>query len=79
MFMLFKIFQISSVKFSNQKFGPPLPLLVELPYLPYYMSILATNLAIRNCVNTKSNFTYVTFYFSGKFLLTENRKIKVDF
>ena len=29
--------QISTAKFSNQKAGPPVPLPLEFPYLPYYM------------------------------------------
>ena len=34
LFILMTIFQISAVRFSKQKAGPPLPLLLELPYLP---------------------------------------------
>ena len=37
LFILWTIFQISAVKFSNQKGGPPLPLPLELPHLPLYM------------------------------------------
>ena len=34
LFILLTIIQISAVKFSNQKAGPPLALPLELPYLP---------------------------------------------
>ena len=36
---LLTIFLISAIKYSNQKAGPPLTLPLELPYLPYTMSM----------------------------------------
>ena len=37
LFILMTNFQISDVKFSNQKAGPPLPIPLELPYLPQFI------------------------------------------
>ena len=40
LFILLTIFQISGVKFSSQKVGPPLPCPLELPYLCYTTSVV---------------------------------------
>ena len=43
LFMLSTIFQISDIKISSQKEGPPFPRPLELPYLPYAMSVIWTD------------------------------------
>ena len=58
--MLLTIFQISVVKFSNQKAGPSLPLPLELPYLPYYMSLAKISSLI---VFTTISNKLITFFF----------------